>query len=209
MKKKIIIISIVAIALIGIIAYISYLLSFKDISFVINSDVSEISIYKKENINNKKDPKKISSSQTIKLQTGNYVIVPSGFKISTDQIPVSITKNVEININPNYSNKYLLSVLSGVENTILPILKEKYPETMNNYKITNGTLFIKGEWYGGLLENINSDHNSRKDMFRFVAYKENNVWKIINYPELILTKSVYKTVPMNILNSINSLTSNY
>lgn len=208
MKKKIIIISIAAIALIGIIAYISYLLSFKDISFVINSDVSEISIYKKENINNKKDPKKISSSQTIKLQTGDYVIVPSGFKISTDQILVSITKNIEININPNYSNKYLMLILPGVENTILPILKEKYPEIMNNYKITNGTLFVKGEWYGGLLENITSDHNSRKDVFRFVAYKENSVWKIINYPELILTKSVYKTVPINILNSINNLISN-
>lgn len=209
MKKKIIIILIAIIALISTVTYISYLFSFKDISFVLNPDVSEISIYKKENIDNKKDPKKISSSQTIKLQTGDYVIIPSGFKISTDQIPVSITKNVEININPNYSNKYLMSVLPGVENAILPILKEKYPETMNNYKITNGSLFLKGEWYGGLLENINSDHDSRKDVFRFVAYKENNVWKIINYPELILTKSVYKTVPIDILNSINSLISNY
>lgn len=193
----------------GILSYLSYLLSFKDISFVINSDVSEISIYKKENIDNKKDPKKISSSQTIKLQTGDYVIVPSGFKISTDQISVSITKNTQININPKYSNSYLKTLIPGVENIISSILLEKYPGIMTTYKITSSSLFNKGEWFGALLENKESNFNRKKDLFGFVAYKDNNVWKIINYPELILSKSVYKTVPIDILNGINSLISNY
>jgi len=205
MKKKIILVSIALILLIIAGVFINYLLSFKNVSFTLNSDVSSISIYKKDNYNSKKDPTKLTSSQSIRLQTGDYIIIPSGDKISTNQIVTSITKNTDIIINPDYSESYLKLLQPSTQIIINTILTEKYPEIISNYKITNDSLYIKGEWYGGLLENKKSSDNSKKDVFRFIAHKDNGVWQLVSYPELVLNKNTYKTVPISIVNIVNSL----
>jgi len=204
MKKKIITISIIIIAAVGLLIGLNYFLSLRDITFKLSTDVSEITIYKKANFENKKNPIKISSNQTIRLQTGDYIIVPSGEKIASNQINLTITKNAEVEINPNYSANYLNSLYAEAKTSIYQILVAKYPDIINNYSLQTGQLFIKGEWFGGLLVNIKSDRDSIKDCFKFIAHKENNVWQIVNYPDLILSQNVYKTVPAEIINTVNN-----
>ena len=207
MKKKIITISIIAVVIIGFIIGLSYFLSFKKVTIKLSAYVSDITIYSKADFESKKNPQKVSSNQTINLQNGDYIIIPNGDKISSNQINITITKDTDINIDPDYSEEYLNSLLSEAKNSVYTVLAAKYPNIINNYSIQTNQLFIKGEWFGGLLVNNESNRNNIKDSFRFVAYKENGVWQIINYPDLILSKSSYSKVPIEILNTVNNFSA--
>lgn len=207
MKKKIITISIIVAVIIGLLIGLNYFLSLRKITFKLSADVSSITIYNKANFESKKNPLKISSNQTINLQTGDYIIIPAGEKITSNQINMAVTKDTDINIDPNYSEEYLASLLTEAKNNIYKVLTANYPNIINNYSLQTKQLFIKGEWFGGLLVNNQSNRNTTKDSFRFIAYKENNVWQIINYPDLILSKSSYSKVPIEVLNAVNNFSA--
>jgi len=203
MNKKIIYIIIAIFAVIGLIVLASYLLSFRNVSFVLNSDVSGITIYKQGSAT---ELQKLSSSQTIRLQTGGYSITPSGTKIATNEISTTIAKDTEININPDYSQSYLSSQLPDAEKSILAVLKSKYPAIISSYDIQKSQLFTKGQWFGGVLVNKASSYDNKKDLYRFIALKENDTWQIVSYPDLVLTKKIYSNVPLEILNTVNEIT---
>lgn len=209
MKKKIIIFSILFIVVISAITIISYILSFKEVIFSLAPDVTTITIYKEKDYKNKSNPTKVVDKQVINLQTGTYIVIPSGNKISNDKISIFIKEDTTIKINPDYSKYYLLSILNTEKNNILNILKQKYPDLIKNYSIKQAELFKKGQWFGGLLVNNQSNPNNIKDIFRFIAYKESDIWKIVNFPDLILTKKIYNNVPIEILNAINKLEENF
>lgn len=205
MKKKIIIISIVSIILITSLAILGYLLSLKNINFIFSSNVSEITIYKKQDYDKKNNPIKITESQKIKLQTGDYVIIPTGKIITNNPINIIVSKDEQISIDPDYSLTYLSSIAIKSKNDIFKVLSDKYSDLIKNYDIKFENAYQKGEWFGGLLVNKNSTPDSKKDIYRFVAYKKDKTWEIINYPELILSKSKYTNTPIEILNSINNI----
>jgi len=205
MKKKIIIISIVSIILIASLAILGYLLSLKNINFIFSSNVSEITIYKKQDYDKKNNPIKITESQKIKLQTGDYVIIPTGKIITNNPINIIVSKDEQISIDPDYSLTYLSSIAIKSKNDIFKVLSDKYSDLIKNYDIKFENAYQKGEWFGGLLVNKNSTPDSKKDIYRFVAYKKDKTWEIINYPELILSKSKYTNTPIEILNSINNI----
>lgn len=205
MKKKIIIISIVSIILIASLAILGYLLSLKNINFIFSSNVSEITIYKKQDYDKKNNPIKITESQKIKLQTGDYVIIPTGTIITKNPIDIAVSKDEQISIDPDYSLTYLSSIAINSKNDVFKALSDKYPDLIKDYNIKFENAYQKGEWFGGLLVNKNSTPDSKKDIYRFVAYKKDKTWEIINYPELILSKSKYTNTPIEILNSINNI----
>lgn len=205
MKKKIIIISIVVIILIITSAILGYLLSLREIDFKFSPNVSEITLYKKQDYDKKNNPIKISESKKIKIQTGDYIIIPTGTIITNNPINITVSKDEQISIDPDYSLTYLSSIAINSKNDVFKALSDKYPDLIKDYNIKFENAYQKGEWFGGLLVNKNSTPDNKKDIYRFVAYKKDKTWEIINYPELILSKSKYPTVPIEILNSINDL----
>ncbi len=205
MKKKIIIISISLVILIIISTILGYFLSLREIDFQFSKNVSQIEIYKKQDYDKKTNPIKITESKKMQLQTGEYVIIPTGTIINSKPININISKNDQILIDPDYSLSYLSTIAYSSKNNIFKVLSDKYPDLIKNYEIKSEISYQKGEWFGGLLINKNSTPNNKKDVYRFVAYKNNQTWEIINYPELLLSKSKYKNVPIEILNSINDL----
>lgn len=205
MKKKIIILLIILALLVGASFFLRYILSFKNIDFTLSSNTSSLAIFNSKNV----EVENINSNQSIKLQTGNYVLIPEGNKISSDAINLLITKDEIINIDPDYSNSYLDSILESEKAEVQTILNSKYPNIINSYSIKNYQLFKKGDWCGGLLVNNNSSFNNKKDIFRFVAKKTNGVWDIINYPDLILTSENYPNIPRSVINTINSFKFDY
>ena len=208
MKKKIIIISIVVTILIAMSVILGYLLSLREIDFEFSSNVSEITLYKKQDYDKKNNPIKIDESKKIKIQTGEYVIIPTGTIITNNPINITVSKDEQISIDPDYSLNYLSSIALKEKDNIYKLLAEKYPNLIKDYDIKSEIAFQKGEWFGGLLINKNSTPNSKKDIYRFVAYKNNQTWEIVNYPELLLSQLNYPKVPSEILNSINQLEYN-
>ena len=208
MKKKIIIISIVVTILIAMSVILGYLLSLREIDFEFSSNVSEITLYKKQDYDKKNNPIKIDEIKKIKIQTGEYVIIPTGTIITNNPINITVSKDEQISIDPDYSLNYLSSIALKEKDNIYKLLAEKYPNLIKDYDIKSEIAFQKGEWFGGLLINKNSTPNSKKDIYRFVAYKNNQTLEIVNYPELLLRQLNYPKVPSEILNSINQLEYN-
>ena len=205
MKKKIVITSIIIVILIIISTILGYALSLREIDFKFSINVSQIEVYKKQDYDKKINPIKITESKKIKIQIGDYVVIPTGTIITNNPINITVSKDEQILIDPNYSLSYLSSIASKEKNNIYKLLLEKYPSLINDYDIKLENTYQKGEWFGGLLVNKNSTPNNKKDIYRFIAYKNNDTWEIINYPDLILSKSEYQNVPIEILNSINLL----
>src|SRR5680860_127539 len=122
MNKKIIYIIVTILVFIGLFILGNYLLSFRDIEFTLSSDVSGITI----NNTDMQNIKEVSSSGTVRLQTGNYIIIPIGIAISNDQIFINVTKDDKTIIDPDYNEAYLSSLLPDTEQNILNTLSIKY-----------------------------------------------------------------------------------
>lgn len=198
MKKTIILISIILFIIISALTYYSLVFN---VEFIIKQSDLSVEIYNKSN-------KKISTlneSKKIYLLKGDYYYVVKNNKISDENNYFSINKNTKsIIINPNYSVGYLQELLKTESVIIKEIITNTYPELMKNYEILNMNLYNKGEWFGAI---IRKKINPRDitDNYRIIMTKTDGKWKIINYPEILLIKDNYKNVPLNIINSVNSL----
>jgi hypothetical protein len=209
MKKIIIIVIIAVLVIIGIISGVLYYKSFHKISFTLSSNVSEATIYLTDTapVNDElsgREIQKITSSSTISLQNGKYYITPKGSHIITEPIPF-VVEDAEktISIDPNFTSDYLSSIALKELLNVQKTITKTFPEVSAKYTIANGSLFGKGEWYGGVL--TQQDGGESSDFYRFIAKKENNSWKIIRTPMLALTKSQFPSVPTEILSSINKI----
>lgn len=205
MKKNILIsIIIVVIAIISFITY-QYFSSFKEVSFSVKQTGLTVDVFK---INKDTDQKINSFSGDVKLslQNGDYYYIANGKKVDSTHHLFTLTDAVKtITIDPDYSSAYLASVLAAENTTIQTVISVAYPAVIKQYDVFSSQLFQKGEWYGGLLKYRTSDPNDIRDPYRIIMHFENNKWVIVNYPEIVVTKTNYPTVPVEILNAVNTL----
>ena len=205
MKKiHIIIISIVTLIIISGIFASSYFLSLHNVDFIVKQNNLTIDIYKKA------DKTKINSFKSEKfslsLSKGDYYYIINSVNFDNTEHIFSIdNSNIIITVDPNYSATYLAKLLSIEQDNILSVIKTAYPTIISSYTITNTTLFKKGEWCGAIIEKV---INSRDiaDPYRVILKKENNKWIMVHYPEIVVTKTNFPDVPVEVLTAVNNLT---
>lgn len=202
MKKKIIIsIGILILAALAIFGA-NYLLSFHKVLFALENDTASITIYNSDD----KEVGKLSSNSDISLQAGEYYIIPGGENIATDKIAFTVNKDdTNVIINPPYTKEYLESVLKGEKLAIEAAITTKYPSLISEYTIKHGTLYERGDWFGGLLAPKVSDIRDERDAYRIVLHKKDTSWEVIRRPEYTLSSSRYKEVPITILRAVNAI----
>lgn len=204
MKKYIIISIAIFSTLITSMVVFQYLTSFKDISFVIKQSGIEVDIYKKTD--SKTIIKKLTSDSKISLQKGDYYYTVKAPMFDSTQYQFSVADiNNNINVDPNYSDSYLASILLDEKPAIDNLIQTTYPTSINNYSFITEQLFQKGEWYGAVLRNSVYTQGGVSDPYRIILHKVNNVWTIIHYPEIVVTTSNNPNVPVDILNLVNNL----
>jgi hypothetical protein len=205
MKKNILLSSIVIVLiLIGFVTY-QYFNSFKEVSFLVKQTDLTIDIFK-VNKDNSQKINSFSGDTKLSLQNGNYYYVANGKKVDSSHHTFSLTSTVKtITIDPDYSSAYLAGVLAAENTTIQTVISAAYPTVIKQYDIFSSQLFQKGEWYGGVLKYRTSDPNEMRDPYRIIMHFENNKWVIVHYPEIVVTKTNYPTVPVEILNAVNTL----
>jgi len=202
MKKYIIIISSILILTVAGLFIWNYLSSFRDVIFSINEPGLSVDIYNK-------DETKIASlsdtKTTLTLRDGGYYYQVNSDKMDKNRQNFSVNKSVlEVIINPDYSSNYLADLLSSQKDEIIKIIKDTYPSIINNYNITNGQLFSKGEWFGAIIER-KTPTGDISDPYKVIMNKQDGKWLIIHYPEIVATKYNFPEVPINILDKINNL----
>lgn len=180
---------------------INYLLSLHKVSFDLDEEVSSITIYTD-------DEKKIKHFETdshLLLQEGEYYILPEGDKIADDRITFTVKgQDTTVEVRPSYSKEHLSTLFDQERPVVQETLKEKYSSLIVDYTLSQGKLYGRGDWFGGLLE-PNATERDRKAPYRVVLHKEKGGWVVVRRPEYVLTSSRYQGVPVEILRDINLL----
>lgn len=204
MKKiHIIIISIITIAIIIGAFLIGYFASLHSVGFIVKQPNLTVSVYTKS------DKTKINSFTSEKfslsLPKGGYYYTINGKNIDGGAINFNVDKSdITINIDPDYSSAYLSSLLATEQDSILSVIKNTYPAIISNYTISDAKLFKKGEWYGAIIRQV-VDPRSTADQYRVILKKENGKWAMVHYPEIVVTKTNFPNVPIEILTAVNDL----
>jgi len=201
-KQLITIITILVIAIIGL-AVVFYLNTFKVVRFDIKHDDITIDVYSGSTNNNQKIGS-LDASGELKLQAGDYTVVPSGDKYNN--APISFTvKNTDttITINPEYSQAYRDAILKAEMDAINKVISDTYPSVINGFDINPGYVYENGTWYATTLKQDIGHPTEVSDVYRTVLKKEDGKWVIKAKPALVLSSKDYPQIPIDILRDIN------
>jgi hypothetical protein len=204
-KRTIALIIVLILAGIGFYLGLSYQQSLKTTDFQIHQPATGVAIYKtgKQDANSK--VASLSGSGQVKLPKGSYTAVPSGKNVNDNPIDFTVgDNNPTINVDPGYSTAYLDKLLVGQQATINQVIRSTYPSVIGAFKVNNGKLYTTGEWYAATLVQNPPHPKTNGDVYRLVLRKENDTWKIVASPQLVLTTSNSPGVPIEVLRDVNT-----
>lgn len=200
MKKLLIPITLSLATVMLVVIGVSYWNSLHRVSFTLEN-TSSITIFNSEG----KELNRLSSNSDIRLQSGDYYVIPEGEDISNDKISFSVKdEDKTVNINPPFSDEYLNNLIEDEIKDIQQAISSRYTEVFKSYSLNKGTLYQRGDWFGGLLSpNVSSSR--QRDPYRIVLHKKDGEWQVVRRPEYILTASRYSEVPIEVLRQINRI----
>lgn len=165
----------------------------------------------------RKEIAKTTSQKEIRLRPGVYAIKFSGSKDYKDESrSVAISKSIDIKTpNLKYTDGKLTQLLSSQKNKIHEVLQQVLPST--RYLIDTEKLFNTGQWYGARLmpdnwyePNIPSNiiprptnNSNTRDILRLIMKKEDNKWRVVAGPSVIMYIKDYENIPQDIIRSVN------
>lgn len=207
-KTKIIILTISAFVAILLGVLVFHLVSFRTVSIKTGQPDFTADIYKADDTDRERKLASSKENTPVQLQDGSYVAVASNDKFSKDPLAFTVTKDTkEVTLHVSLSSATLSVMLSNESAILRKVLTDTYPQLSTGYKIGLGKLYRTGEWYATTLTVIPEDPREDGDIYRVVMKKENNVWKPVKTPALVLTTSEYPTVPLEILQEVNKLST--
>ena len=143
-----------------------------------------------------------------KLKHGNYVLITTDsgkFQAISHQFTMG-SKPVSLKIQQPYSSTELTSLLKTEQANIDQAFNTKYSTYSlsygYSYKVQQGQLLDRGEWFGALLV----PDNNQYDTLRFVMQKKDGRWLLTtDPPNIVLSSIIYPEVPKDVLDTVNSL----
>jgi len=186
----------------GIWGFIEYK-SYYDITIQFHHDNLTIDIY-----SNKGLTETVSNNKSLRLKRGNYYYTPQGDLFSNDPIYFSINSNETVEIDPSYSDQYLISLLNDNQTTIHQALIEKYPIISSNYTIIDEQLYRHGEWYSARLVQQTEEPADMPDIYRVILENKDGQWVIAVSPRLIISRLDFPNIPKEVISSVNAAPSN-
>lgn len=200
MKKQYVLIITIALLAIIIGLGVHYLLSLRKVSFVLDNSTEKITLYTSAD----KEVKEFSSTGSVLLKEGDYYIIPEGESIASDKINFSVgDKDTSIPVEPSYTPESLEAELEKEVSAIETAVISTYPSIVDGYSLEEGSLYKKGDWFGGLLIPETVSERDQKDYYRVILQKKDGTWKVVRRPEYTLSSSRYEEVPVDILRDIN------
>lgn len=157
------------------------------------------------NVDSSKEVATISRPQIIKLQEGPYVAVIKSDKYLPTKIPFFVNKEgIKIVISPELSEKGLDELAKKESPAIkVAVAKDvtKFDSSVDT--ISDIAVYIDGSWASAVLikDGVPADN------YHVVLQKTDNSWKVVTTPSIVLTAAKYKTIPKDVLDSANKITS--
>lgn len=151
----------------------------------------------------------MTSSATIDLKQGSYVVLASGDGFAEQREVIELGETPEeVQVNPDYSAERLEDLLKNEENAALRILQSGVPDlTSGEYRIYDGRLYKQGQWYGTVITKNATDKQREQgyyDVFKVVLEKNDGEWALITKtPLLHIGQPDYPNIPLSVLTDIN------
>lgn len=144
-------------------------------------------------------------NNTLRVKRGTYVIAvqnDANYQDTTKGYMVDEnTKDIPLNLQLNDTALKDLAVQESASvNNALNQSITKPPD----YKIDQGVLLLDGTWYVTTVSRV-TDGSFYSDIYRVVAHKEDNTWKVVTNPSLSLSSLDYPDIPRAVLSKANNL----
>jgi hypothetical protein len=145
----------------------------------------------------------LSSSQKITTKTGVYdFVISDSSSYATNVVQTTVNKaTASVAVNPDLSDKSLNSLLSINSSQITASLFSSVRSLSSYYSVDKIALYQHGDWAGVTLKPL----SPRYDPIRFVLHKDRNGWRVINTPSILVIGSANKTIPPDVVSSVNSM----
>jgi hypothetical protein len=154
---------------------------------------------------NAKPLRQAVSGQSFRLAKGSYYLEPQGPNAARDPIDFVVENEPVVKtVDIDYSADYLHRQLAGQDAAIKAAIIAANPRIAQLYRINDGRLYRRGEWYGATLSYTGPDSLSR-DTMRVILRQENGTWKIAAGPHIILTAPANPDVPVKVLKAVNAI----
>jgi flagellar basal body-associated protein FliL len=206
MNKKLITTVVVAITVLAVATGAAiYFLSFRTVSFVLKKPDITATVFSADDKEQKNKLVELRQNGTLRLQEGNYAIVPSG-NYDTTPIYFSVKdRDMTVEVDPSLSEEYLAEKLSEELPAINSALRAALGATLSDFDINEGKLYKEGQWYATSLAQKSPGPGSQGDVYHAVLYKKDDTWTLIGKPQIVLTKYNVANVPVDILQDANRL----
>ena len=146
-----------------------------------------------------------TTTETISLQKGTYVIETTGENFSSNPITITVGDSpLEKTIPINYTDDYLAQLLAKERLSIIQAIVTRFKNAQTLYSIQPGKLYGKGEWFGTALVYKGSGNDNR-DTLHLVMHKDtSNIWAVATTPNISLSTADNPDIPAYILSDVNS-----
>lgn len=202
MNRKINLLLLALIVIIGGIMTLNYFQSFKPVYVQIPRAGVSATVLDA----NKHQVGQLSGSGKLSLRPGKYSVVPGGTNISTTPLPLTVKNDgAYVTVDPGYSGTYLDQLLDSELGSIQAAITAKYPTITQGFTLDRGVLYQYGDWYSALIVQNSPGPGARGDLYRVVLHKTNDTWNIAAGPAIVLSDQDYPDVPKSILSSTNAL----
>ena len=213
-KYRSLIILCVTVAVLALVGWqvVSYIHSFQKVTITYSSaDISGVKLYQAVVQNGStrvtgQSLRDITSSTTYKLKKGLYILRPSGEKIDTDDIPLTLGSSpVNKTLALDYSQEYLSTLQTTEQPQIEAALQASNSGIAPLYKINDATFYRRGEWAGVTLSYKGTDTLSR-DTLRAILQHKDGAWQVVtNPPQITLSAKDYSLVPTDVISAVNAI----
>lgn len=194
--------------LIGGVLLWQYLTSFHQAAFTIKpanltADIYQLDLSIPEDDEGKKVAT-VKNGQELRLQEGKYYAMVTDKKYDTSHIAFDVKEDVEVAIEPGYSDQYLSDLLKKEFPSIHKAILTKYPLVATDFTLQEGKLYLDGTWYGTTMLKHNPDPGGESsDVYSAVLHKVNGTWQFAATPQIALTKPSNPNIPARILDDLN------
>lgn len=203
MKKIKIILLIALVVMLTIFIVFNYINSLREVKIIVN-DIRSVTLISK--INNQ-ELKTFSSTKTLSLRDGSYCLKPNDDRFNRTLICFTVYKqNKEFDASFDYSKSYLDNLLKKERSSIDEVIKNTYPNIINDFKICPGSLIKNGQWYGGVLVQKKNNPSDNSDYYHFIINKKDGEWRMVAKPSIVLSSNSFKDIPFEILSEANKMT---
>lgn len=197
----IITISIILAIVIAAIGIGTYVLSFRTATFDIIPENLGVTVRDLDN----QEKGSLDQDGSLQLQDGTYTATPNGESYSAVPIEFKIDgQDITVTVDPDFSESRLEELRKSEQPAITQVIQSTYSSAIGDFTIQPGTLYNRGEWYGGLLVQKPLGGGQLGDTYRVILKKENNKWIIAAEPKIVLSASDYPDIPRDILTNVNA-----